>query len=80
MDQQTGKYTINNPNKSILGGDSVTDASSRADGEDEDEFGDLGTPGKSSVSNGSKSVSSEKSPYGRIKRHNYSEYKRDFSE
>ena len=64
----------------MLGGDSVTEASSRADGEDEDQLGDLGTPGKSSVSEGSKSLSSEKSPYGRNKRHNYSEYKRDFSE
>lgn len=80
LDQLTGKYTINNSNKSILGGDSATDASSRADGEDEDEYGEMGTPGKSSVSHGSKSLSSEKSPYGRTKRHNYSEYKRDFSE
>ena len=48
-----------------MGGESATDASSRADGEDEDEYGDMGTPGKSSVSQGSKSMSSDKSPYGR---------------
>lgn len=28
LDQLTGKYTINNSNKSILGGDSITEASS----------------------------------------------------
>ena len=48
--------------------------------ESEDEYGEMGTPGKSSMSQGSKSLSSEKSPYGRVKRHNNSEYKRDFSE
>lgn len=82
LDQLTGKYTINNSNKSVLGGDSTNDATSRGgmgEGEDEDNF---------SMSQGSHSrsqMSSEKrSPYNKASRrtNNYSsaEHKRDFSE
>lgn len=39
LDQLTGKYTINNGNKSILDGQSTNDASSRGEEEDFDDAG-----------------------------------------
>lgn len=80
LDQLTGKYTINNSNRSILGGESTNDASSRGGvgEEDEDNF---------SVSRGSHSRSqlsaAKRSPTkasGRTNDYASVDHKRDFSE
>lgn len=71
LDQLTGKYTINNGNKSILDGQSTNDASSR--GGEEEDFDDAGI----SMSQNSQSKS-QISRSGRKRRQ--VEHKRDFSE
>ena len=58
LDQLTGKYTINNTNRSLLDGGSTNDASSRGGEGEEDEYG-AEDDGGISMSNGSR-LSSEK--------------------
>ena len=75
LDQLTGKYTINNSNRSVLGGESTNDASSRG-GEDDDNF---------SMSQGSHSRSQNSSEKrtpnkGSARTGSLVEHRRDFSE